>query len=93
MYLIMRLCTAKEKKAIFHSWEQVSKIIPPSPMRDGHQGGTIRYTSAIIEYEDGSVESVAPNEIMFNDTKKIIDKLDHGMVKWEAKQQRRQNDE
>ena len=78
----MRLCTVNGKKALFHCWEQKSEIVPPSPMRDGHSGGIIRYTVAIIEYENGGVASVPANEITFMDTKKIMAKIEKQISKW-----------
>ena len=82
----MRLCTAKGRTAMFHCWEQVSKVIPPSPMRDGHQGGTLRYTVGIVEYEDGRVEGVIPKKIVFQDTQKLMQKAKKVVDKWETKQ-------
>ena len=82
----MRLCIVKGKKALFHCWEQVSEVIPPSPMNDKYQGGTIRYTAAIVEYEDGGVERVNPDKIVFQDTKKLMKKAEMEFSKWETKQ-------
>jgi len=84
----MRLCLAKDRKAIFHCWEQVSEVIAPSRLRDGHLGGSIRYTAGIVEYEDGGVESVAPGDIVFLDTKKLLAKVEKEYNKWEARQSR-----
>ena len=60
----MRLCTVKEKKAIFHRWEQYR---------------------AIIDYEDGIVEAVPINEIKFEDSGKIIEKLEKQNGKWRTR--------
>lgn len=56
----LRRCTADGRKAIFHRWRDVSQIVPPSPMMGGHGGGVVRDTFAIVEYEDGSIWSIAP---------------------------------
>ena len=82
----MRACMAEGKKALFHCWQQIADVLEPSPMRNGHQGGTIRYTVGIVEYENGRVEEVAPNKIVFLDTQKLMQRFDKEVAKWEAKQ-------
>ena len=70
---------------MFHCWEQISEIVAPSPMRGGSIGGIVRYTRAIIEYEDGVVESVPSDEIVFLDTPKLMAKAEKEVEKWEAR--------
>jgi len=48
---------------------------------------TIRYTAGIVEFEDGGVKSVKPDEIIFLDTSKVLLKVEREIAKWEAKQQ------
>lgn len=55
----------REMKAFFHLWAERSKIIPPSPMVGGHSGGVLKYTVAIVEFEDGSIREVLPEAIKF----------------------------
>ena len=57
----------KEKKALFHHWSQWSDVIPPSILKGGHKGGQISETYGIVEFEDGTVQSVYPNLIRFLD--------------------------
>jgi hypothetical protein len=38
-------------------------------MIGGHNGGILKYTVGIIEYEDGVVTECYPHEIKFTDTK------------------------
>ena len=68
----MRPCvvTTKEgdKKAFFHRWSEHSEVIGPSPLRGGHSGGTVRFTVAIVEYEDGRVGEINPEFIRFLDS-------------------------
>lgn len=64
-----RPCLADGKKALFHRWEDKSKIVEPSVMVGGHNGGVLKYTVAIVEYENGSVAEVFPNYIKFVDGK------------------------
>lgn len=65
----LRPCIVNGQKALFHQWEDVSEIVPPSPMRGGHQGGTLREVFGIIEREDGTVCECYPYEIRFVDGK------------------------
>ena len=90
----MRLCTVNGKKALFHRWDQRSKIVNPSPQENGQQGGTIQFTNGIIEYEDGVVDSVSSYKIVFKDTEKFMDKVEKEIKKWEAKKgQENESDE
>ena len=81
----MRLCMANGKRAIFHRWDQQSKVIEPSPLRNGPAGGIIRCNVGIVEFEDGSVASVPEKSIAFFDTEKIIIKLEREYSKWQDK--------
>ena len=83
----MRLCLVKGRKALFHCWEQVSEVVAPSELRNGPQGGTLRYTVAIVEYEDGSVESVYPNDVIFQDSKKLMARTEKEIDKWRTRQE------
>lgn len=57
-----RLCTVNGEAGYFHTWEQYSKPIEPSPMI----GGVVSYILGIVEFEDG-VRRVDPTEIKFCD--------------------------
>lgn len=73
----MRLCTTKAIPAIFHCWEQVSQVIPPSPMVGGHGGGEIKYMTAVVEYRhNGQVTHVSPSDIIFEDTEAVAKELE-----------------
>lgn len=67
-----RPCLAKGKKALFHCWEHRSEVVPPSPLRGGHSGGQISGTLAIVEFEDGSVDTVYPQNVTFLDTPGVM---------------------
>ena len=60
---------APAKAALFHKFVEESRVIDPSPMIGGHNGGVIRYTLAIVEYDDGTVAMVEPTRIKFVDNK------------------------
>jgi len=83
----MRLCSIDGRKAMFHCWQQISDTVSPYPFQDSRQGTTIRYTAGIVEFEDGGVKSVKPDEIIFLDTSKVLLKVEREIAKWEAKQQ------
>ena len=65
----LRPCIVDGQKALFHRWMDISKVIPPSPLKGGHSGGTIREVFGIIERDDGSVSECYPYEIRFIDGK------------------------
>lgn len=63
----LRPCIVNGRKALFHTWNEKSQVIQPSPMVGGHGGGLIKTTVGIIEYEDGIVTECYPYEIKFCD--------------------------
>ena len=58
----------EKKKGLFHRWNFTSNVVEPSPMINGHPGGVISYTSAIVELEDGKIVCVMLNNITFADS-------------------------
>lgn len=60
-----RPCYVDGKKALFHRWENRVEVVEPSIMVGGHPGGQIKRTCAIVEYEDGRIESVYPTKVRF----------------------------
>lgn len=56
-----------EIKALFHCWNHRSELYGASPMIGGHPGGQVSGTFAIVEYEDGTVREVEPENIRFVD--------------------------
>lgn len=63
----MRPCIVNGKEALFHRWSEKADIYAPSPVVGGHGGGAVKWTVAIIEYEDGQVAEVMPCDIRFLD--------------------------
>ena len=63
----LRPCMVGHQRALFHCWEQRSKVIPPSPMVGGHSGGVVSLKLGIIEREDGTIHKAHPEEIRFID--------------------------
>lgn len=60
-----RPCRVEGKRALFHRWEDRAEIVQPSPMVGGHPGGALKWTVAIVEYEDGMVAEVLPEDVQF----------------------------
>ena len=52
----LRPCLIKDKRALFHRWDEVRQVVPPSNMIGGHCGGVISQTFGIVELEDGTVK-------------------------------------
>ena len=71
-----RPCLVYDHKALFHKWEDSACIVPPALSRGGHNGGTLRRTLAIVEFETGKVERVMPEEVRFLDTRNKM----HGIM-------------
>lgn len=57
----------EQHKALFHCWDHRSELCDASPMIGGHPGGQVSCTFAIVEYEDGTVHEVEPQNIRFVD--------------------------
>ena len=57
----------QEIKALFHCWSHRSEVVGESALRGGHPGGQISATFAIVEYEDGSVHEVNPQNVRLVD--------------------------
>ena len=63
-----RLCKVnKNVVGYFHGWEHWSNVIDASYLVGGHPGGQISYTLGIVEYPDGTIKQVYPNDIQFID--------------------------
>lgn len=57
----------QEIKALFHCWSHRSEVVGESALRGGHPGGQISATFAIVEYEDGTIHEVEPQNVRFVD--------------------------
>ena len=51
----LRPCLVKDKKALFHKWGHTKNLL-------GQE-----FDVAIVEYEDGQIEEVTPNNLKFCD--------------------------
>ena len=64
-YRVVR--SSEEVKGLFHCWNHRSEVVGESPLRGGHPGGQVSATFAIVEFEDGTVKEVEPQNIRFVD--------------------------
>ena len=64
-----RPCYANGKKAIFHRWANIARPQLPRGAEPGENARYYQYrsTQAIVEYEDGTVDRVWPQDIQFAD--------------------------
>lgn len=62
-----RLCRVNGRIAAFHCWEQYSNVVNASHLVGGYPGGTISFVRGIVEYDDGTLDLVAPKTIRFVD--------------------------
>jgi len=61
-------CVDKDKRALFHRWENRADVCGASPMVGGHCAGQISFVQGIVELEDGSMLQVSPSRIQFLDS-------------------------
>lgn len=71
----------KERRAFFHAFTTMAHPVEPSPLRGGAPGGQLSEPYAVVEYEDGQVEFVAPIRVRFLDTAHIMERYD-----WEVQE-------
>lgn len=64
----LRPCMIGDKKALFHCWAMRYELVGASPLRGGHPGGQLSQLFGIVEFENGVVAELVPQEIRFVDT-------------------------
>lgn len=64
----LRPCMIGDKKALFHCWAMKAEVVGASPLRGGHPGGQLSQLFGIVEFENGVVAELVPQEIRFVDT-------------------------
>ncbi len=69
-----RPCLFKDKKALFHKWEEVSQAVEAGIVIGSHPAGWLKYTFAIIEFENGEIAEVSPTLIKFLDSEENFSK-------------------
>lgn len=68
----------KEKRAFFHLFTTSAYPIEPSILKGGHPGGQVSKPVAIVEYEDGTVDTVEPERVRFLDTEGLMKQYSWG---------------
>lgn len=64
-----RPCIVNEKRALFHRWIDIAYTVGAEMTVWGKAAGQVKDTLGIVEYEDGTVNTVKPGEIQFCDDK------------------------
>lgn len=67
-----RVCLVNGDRAIFHRWTEVCELRLPGLMIGSGQGGQLKDTFALVEFEDGTIKRVRPEEIRFLDTEQVV---------------------
>lgn len=70
-----RPCYVNGKKALFHRWVNTARPQLPKGQEPGENARYFQFrsTQAIVEYEDGTVDRVWPQDIQFADGGKFQD--------------------
>lgn len=68
----------EERRAFFHLFTTSARPIEPSLLRGGHPGGQVSEAVAIVEYEDGTVDTVEPSRVRFLDTEGLMKQYSWG---------------
>ena len=58
----------EEKRALFHCWNHWAQTVSASLLRGGAPAGQHAETYGVVEFEDGTVKSVYPEQIRFLDS-------------------------
>lgn len=66
----------ESRKALFHRFTWMSRVVDASPMIGGHPGGVVADTLALVEFKDGHLEQVYLSDIVFYDSNKYFNKFD-----------------
>ncbi len=62
-----RTCIVDGKKALFHRWHEFCQVVEAGIAIGSHPAGQIKYTLGTVEFEDGTIQEVAPHKIQFTD--------------------------
>lgn len=65
----LRPCYARGRKALFHRWVNSAHPVLPRGVEPSENARYFQFRSvtALVEYEDGTVNRVYPNEVQFVD--------------------------
>ena len=65
-------------KALFHRWYEYKNIVEGSIMTGGHPAGQVSWLYGVVEFEDGKVGLVEPQNIIFVGTEKKMKEYSFG---------------
>lgn len=68
----------EERKAFYYGFFSVAYMEKPDPLTGRHSGGPLPGVCAVVEYEDGSVHMVSPEDIRFLDSANKFAEYDWG---------------
>ena len=74
---MFRKCKVNDKEAYFHKWNTHQGVVEASPFVGGAPAGQIQYTLGLVEYEDGTMAEVTPQEIKFIDKPEDRGRITH----------------
>lgn len=63
-FIVTNRIDPTKRKALFHRWGQLAKNIPIS----GGNAHQVAEVCGVVEFEDGTVKTVRPNQIKFLDS-------------------------
>src|SRR5574343_874061 len=75
-----RPCTVKDKRGVFHGWFQYDGV-----RMNGHGriiDGNIKFLSGLVEFEDGSIQRVEPENIKFEDNADFFKQVEQASSEW-----------
>ena len=73
-----RPCTVNGKRGVFHGWFQYDRV----RLKRGIFHGNIKCLSGLVEFEDGSVRRVEPENIKFEDSNNIFNEVERASREW-----------
>ena len=76
-----RPCWVKGKKALFHRWVDSARPVKPRGLEDTETMARyqVAHVHGLVEFEDGTLERVWPQDIQFTDTAAEFEAYDWGL--------------
>ena len=76
-----RMCWVHGKKAIFHRWVDTARVVKPRGMEETETTDRyqLHHVHGLVEFEDGSLARVWPQDIQFVDTRPEFEENDWGL--------------
>ena len=76
----LRPCWVRDRKAVFHRWVETARPVKPKDMEDDENAEyyQLRNCHGLVEFEDGTVARVWPQDIQFADIREEFLEQDWG---------------